>query len=125
MPTFEFSFTGCKKGALGAHSHFTARRMAPTEQEALVALYDEYEHILTDGGRIVDESSCTYYLTRVKGVVELRQTRYREQFEAGREHPHDVCAVAGSKQRMRQLLTGWDSASIDWTTVPEDEQHAT
>jgi hypothetical protein len=63
----------------------------------------------------------TYYLTRdAHGFVELRQTRYREQYQAGREHPHDVCAVARNKNEMRQMTISFEG-SIDWTTIPEDE----
>jgi hypothetical protein len=63
----------------------------------------------------------TDYLTRdTRGFVELRQTRYRAQYEAGNEHPHDVCAVARSKNEMRQMTLGW-KGSIDWDSIPEDE----
>lgn len=64
-----------------------------------------------------------YYLTQdAQGFVELRQARYREQYQAGAEHPHDVCAVARSKNEMRQMLTSLHlDGTIDWTTIPEDE----
>lgn len=63
----------------------------------------------------------TYYLTRCKqGFVELRQTRFKEIYCQGGEHPHDISAVARSKAEMRQMLTGWDHASIDWASIPED-----
>ena len=41
----------------------------------------------------------TYYAHRAtQGHFELRQARYRERFTAGREHKHDVCAVASIKR---------------------------
>jgi hypothetical protein len=59
----------------------------------------------------------TYYVERSGGLLELRQTRFREQREtrAGKGHPHDVCAVARDREemeRMAALLSG----SVDWST---------
>lgn len=45
MPTWEITFTGRKVGAIGIFYQITACRQAETEREALLALYDEFEHI--------------------------------------------------------------------------------
>jgi hypothetical protein len=42
---YTMRFTGRKSGALGITYPLTAMRDAPTESEAIDALYDEYEHI--------------------------------------------------------------------------------
>jgi hypothetical protein len=45
MPTYEITFTGRKLGAIGIFYTITARHKAATPQDAILALYDEYEHI--------------------------------------------------------------------------------
>lgn len=37
------------------------------------------------------------------GLYTLRQERYRVQLEAGKEHPHDVCAVARSIEELHRM----------------------
>lgn len=63
----------------------------------------------------------TYYLTRCsKGFVELRQQRYREAFEKGAEHPHDVCAIAGSKNQMRDTVIRCQLGPVEWDSIPDE-----
>jgi hypothetical protein len=69
---------------------------------------------------VMPDPACTYYLARARGAVVLRQTRYRDLLLAGEPHPHDVCAVAGSKQQMRQTAMALQG-TIDWSSIPEDE----
>jgi len=46
-----------------------------------------------------------YYLKRGKfGLWDLRQTRYKSQFDAGNEHSHDLCAVGFQAKAMRDLI---------------------
>lgn len=57
---------------------------------------------------------ATYYAREDgAGMWELRQTRYRARLESGREHPHDVCAVARSKDELREISAKLDGP-IDW-----------
>lgn len=49
-------------------------------------------------------ASPTYYLVKRDPVFDMRQERYREHFEAGREHPHDLCAVGLTAAQMRELV---------------------
>lgn len=37
---------------------------------------------------------ATYYLKSTGGMIELRQTRFKDRKT---EHPHDVCAIGRSK----------------------------
>jgi len=50
----------------------------------------------------VETVDFTYYLRRdaVTGMLELRQTRFREQLNKGISHPHDICAYARNKAEM-------------------------
>jgi hypothetical protein len=66
-------------------------------------------------------TTTLYYLTRTaSSLVELRQQRYRAQLEAGREHPHDVCAVARSKTEMRAMLARFRFGPVEWDSIEED-----
>lgn len=44
-----------------------------------------------------------YVHRTAQGFVELRQTRYRDRLAAGKEHPHDVCAVARDIGELRSM----------------------
>lgn len=51
------------------------------------------------------DKSRTYYLTKTDADrYDLRQTRYVDQFKAGKEHPHDLLAVGFTAQDMRKLV---------------------
>lgn len=64
------------------------------------------------------ESDFVYYLTASNGVYELRQTRFKQQLQSGREHPHDVCAVARSKDEMRGMVESCKfTGTVDWDSV--------
>jgi hypothetical protein len=45
MTEYEIAFTGRKKGAIGIFYPIVARRTAENPDAAVLALYDEYEHI--------------------------------------------------------------------------------
>lgn len=64
----------------------------------------------------------TYYLTKTRGLVELRQQRFRKAFEKGHEHPHDVCAIASSKNEMRDMVIRNRLGPVEWDTIPDEAQ---
>lgn len=45
MKTYQIVFTGCKKGAIGIRYTISAIRSAESPEAAILALYDDYEHI--------------------------------------------------------------------------------
>lgn len=45
MPRWKFDFVGRKNGALGITYPITAEREGETYDKAMLALFDEYEHI--------------------------------------------------------------------------------
>ena len=50
-----------------------------------------------------------YYVVKEKGLLVLRQKRFKKRLKAGREHPHDIMAFAHNKKemdRMIKLITG-------------------
>lgn len=47
----------------------------------------------------------TYYLVKVgRDLYDMRQTRYKKQFDAGKEHPHDLCAAHFTAAGIRELI---------------------
>ena len=62
----------------------------------------------------------TYYLVRRNNGVELRQTRFKELFEAGTDHPHDVCAFAFGKEQMREMCERSGLGPVDWDSIDDD-----
>jgi len=56
------------------------------------------------------------YVIKSGELYELRQERFRAGFEAGKEHPHDVCAVARSVQEMHEMTDKY-FAGIDYSRV--------
>ena len=60
-----------------------------------------------------------YYVEHAGSFVHLRQTRLKAQFDAGREHPHDVCAVARNVDELRGMVTSCKlTGTIDWCEAP-------
>lgn len=56
------------------------------------------------------------YVIKNGEFYELRQERFRAGLEAGKEHPHDVCALARSVQEMHDMADKhW--ADIDYSRV--------
>ena len=55
---YRITFIGRTKGALGARSKFTVTAEAPTPQDAILSLYDNYELLgcLTLNGKSCDHS---------------------------------------------------------------------
>ena len=45
MKTYKFECYGRAKNAIGVFHGFTAERQAETEEQARIALYDQWEHI--------------------------------------------------------------------------------
>lgn len=61
-----------------------------------------------------------YYVEHAGNLVHLRQTRFKAQFDAGSEHPHDVCAVARNVEELRNMVTTCKlGGSIDWCLPAE------
>lgn len=50
------------------------------------------------------KSKATMYVAKEKGMVVLRQERFRKQLEQGNEHPHDVCAIARDVAEMHTMI---------------------
>lgn len=46
-----------------------------------------------------------YYVTHENGFYILRQERYKSLLKGGQEHPHDVCGVAPTIAKMREIGT--------------------
>lgn len=57
MNTYRIHFTGRKIHAQGIFYPITATRQGETEQEAILALYDEYDHIMAPKCQILKESA--------------------------------------------------------------------
>lgn len=56
-----------------------------------------------------------YYVEQTAGLVKLRQTRFKAQFDIGREHPHDVCAIARTVEELRGMVNSCKlTGTIDW-----------
>jgi hypothetical protein len=69
----------------------------------------------------------TYYAKKsTHGLVELRQSRYKEQFDRGNEHPHDLCATAHSVKELREMVEKHNLGYVDWTAAAslEDKPEA-
>lgn len=60
----------------------------------------------------------TYYVIQTgPDSFDLRQTRYRKQFENGKEHPHDLMAVSFTASGMCEILEKWFS-DTDVSALP-------
>lgn len=62
--------------------------------------------------------SKTYYVAQTgDDRFDLRQTRYKAQLEAGKEHPNDLMAVGFTADGMREILSKWfadtDTSALD------------
>lgn len=61
-------------------------------------------------------ASTMYVVKSARGMLELRQERFREQLKNGKEHPHDVCAIAHNVEEMRSMADEhWPD--IDYSAV--------
>lgn len=64
----------------------------------------------------------TYYLTQASNsLIEMRQTRFKEELLAtGKEHPHDVCAIAHNKEKLKSMLESVKIPinDVDWGSLP-------
>lgn len=66
--------------------------------------------------------SAVYYVVKVgDDRFDLRQVRYRAQFEGGKEHPHDLMAVGFTAQGMREVLDKMIKGPTDVTALPPVE----
>ena len=64
----------------------------------------------------MSEPAPVYWVHRPQGrLIELRQTRYRERFRLGNEHPHDVCAIARDEQQLRDMVERYNLGPVDWS----------
>jgi hypothetical protein len=60
--------------------------------------------IAQDGFTLDVEAVPDMYVAKEDGMVVLRQSRFRDQLSAGKEHPHDVCAVARDVAEMHSMV---------------------
>ena len=58
MATWIITFTGRKKNALGIFYEITAAREGVTKEDALLALYNEYDHVMFPRFTLVEEPPC-------------------------------------------------------------------
>jgi hypothetical protein len=59
-----------------------------------------------------------------EGIYSLRQRRYEAQLLAGNEHPHDMCAMAGSAQHLKNMCDKyWPDA--DYSMVKDELEEPT
>lgn len=66
-----------------------------------------------------------YYVVKVgDDRYDLRQSRYRVQLLAGREHPHDLMACGFTAAGMRELLQTTIKGVTDTTALPPAEPQA-
>lgn len=57
----------------------------------------------------------TYYVVPADGHgYELRQTRFKDLFAVGHDHPHDVCAVSTTLDQMREMVKLLEG-TVDWS----------
>lgn len=63
---------------------------------------------------------ATYYVVRTgRDHYDLRQTRFKREREAGREHPHDLIAGGFTAQGMRDVLAKhFAHATVDTSALP-------
>lgn len=47
--------------------------------------------------------SDMYARKESRGLWALRQTRYKKHLAQGKEHPHDVCAIATSPSQLIEM----------------------
>ncbi len=61
-----------------------------------------------------------YVRQEANNLYALRQVRYKPQLAAGREHPHDMCAISGSLAELRRMcIKHWPDVDYD---NPEPEE---
>ena len=59
------------------------------------------------------------YAVQEGSLYVLRQVRFRDELAAGREHPHDVCAVATSAVQLEEMVKPhWPDADYSALTKP-------
>jgi hypothetical protein len=56
-----------------------------------------------NGQTAMTDKPSMYTHLEVDGFWTMRQERYRANLAAGREHPHDVCAIARSLEELRSM----------------------
>lgn len=60
----------------------------------------------------------TYYVEKSdSGLLELRQQRFREQRASGKEHPHDICAVARTVEELQEMERRYLTGGVDYSAV--------
>lgn len=52
-----------------------------------------------------------FYVGESGHLKAIRQERFRAQLEAGKEHPHDVCALACTVEELKSMVKDWD---VEW-----------
>lgn len=56
-----------------------------------------------------------YTIFGKSGLIEMRQTRFRGILQAGRDHPHDVCAIGRSNDEIRDMVKRYSLGSCDFS----------
>lgn len=76
------------------------------EQKTLKALQEKVIESLEGMAKQLGLPSREYYLVKHGkfGLWDLRQTRYKSQFDAGKEYSHDLIAVGFQGKAMRDLI---------------------
>jgi len=60
-----------------------------------------------------------YYLVQTgDDRYDVRQTRYKAQYLAGSEHPHDLMSTGFTAAQVRELIAKRFLVDIDMTTIP-------
>jgi len=112
------NFPGHTEGVSGPHDFGFVPRCAQCGTEISSARNTANEERNQPSDETVE---YTYYLRRdaVSGMLELRQTRFREQLKAGTSHPHDICAYARNKAEMEHMVALYKLGSVDWGSIPD------
>lgn len=64
-----------------------------------------------------------YWVRRCNsGILELRQQRFREQFNRGVDHPHDVCAYATTREELQRMLSLYLPGPVDWSEIDDETE---
>lgn len=84
--------------SLGWQRHVMAASRDPQQKARCKAAIERLEAKLKE-----DELPGMYARREPNGSYTLRQDRYRDRLARGKEHPHDVCAVATSLKGLREM----------------------
>lgn len=78
---------------------------------------DAAARVRKTGEEVLFPVAIDMYVVRGSSMYELRQMRFRAQYLAGVEHPHDVCALTQSLEEMQMLAKHFDGADFSAVQV--------